>query len=333
MWQRLLYYICVGSKIFLKGVDLKMINAVTRDALVNEFQTGVTNMFEDVKGNYNIAEAMSSNSIDDVRAIVKKVQSLMIANIPQGRNAPKASLYISSSGVDEINVINITVANKISSSKSFSYQTSITKGKTIEKIVDFMKDVYTALLIDDLVCENLERVNEVLAEAVKDAGLSYGIRVVSTLGNDNKKIASMTDDEIVFVADPERVFTLDTIIVLLDEVDEVITEDVITSHYNSLVDDISQAQTPEQLVGIHGGALISYICDISKRLKPLTLIKRICSKNIEKLRGSKDAVAYYLEDDVFALVERRDGNFAVVLSPFDVKTLRRVDVDVLKGIA
>jgi hypothetical protein len=331
MWQRLLYYICVGSKIFLKGVDLKMINAVTRDTLVEQFQSGVSTMFEEVKGNYNIAEAMASNSIDDVRAIIKKVQSLMVANIPG--NAPKASLYISSSGVDEINVINITVANKISSSKSFSYQTSITKGKTIEKIVDFMKDVYTALLVDDLICENLERVNEVLAEAVKDAGLSYGIKVVSPLGNDNKKIASMTDDEIVFVADPERVFTLDTIIVLLDEADEVITEDVITSHYNSLVDDISQAQTPEQLVGIHGGALVAYICDISKRLKPLTLIKKICSKNIEKLRGSKDAVAYYFEDDVFALVERRDGNFTVVLSPFDVKTLRRVDVDVLKGIA
>lgn len=78
---------------------------------------------------------------------------------------------------------------------------------------------------------------------------------------------------------------------------------------------------------------MAYICDISKRLKPLTLIKKICSKNIEKLRGSKDAVAYYFEDDVFALVERRDGNFTVVLSPFDVKTLRRVDVDVLKGIA
>lgn len=319
-------------KNILKGVDLKMINAVTRDTLVEQFQSGVSTMFEEVRGNYNIAEAMASNSIDDVRAIIKKVQSLMVANIP-GRNAPKASLYISSSGVDEINVINITVANKISSSKSFSYQTSITKGKTIEKIVDFMKDVYTALLVDDLICENLERVNEVLAEAVKDAGLSYGIKVVSPLGNDNKKIASMTDDEIVFVADPERVFTLDTIIVLLDEADEVITEDVITSHYNSLVDDISQAQTPEQLVGIHGGALVAYICDISKRLKPLTLIKKICSKNIEKLRGSKDAVAYYFEDDIFALVERRDGNFTVVLSPFDVKTLRRVDVDVLKGIA
>ena len=120
MWQRLLYYICVGSKIFLKGVDLKMINAVTRDTLVEQFQSGVSTMFEEVKGNYNIAEAMASNSIDDVRAIIKKVQSLMVANIPDVSNAPKASLYISSSGVDEINVINITVANKISSSKSFS---------------------------------------------------------------------------------------------------------------------------------------------------------------------------------------------------------------------
>lgn len=318
---------------YLKGCRFKMINATTKEALVNEFQTGVTTMFEEVKGNYNIAEAMSSNNIDDVRAIIKKVQSLMVANIPESRVAPKATLYISSTGVDEINVINITVANKISSNKVFNYQTSVTKGKTIEKIVDFMKDVYTALLIDDLVCENLTKVNEVLAEATKDAGLGYEIKVVSSLGNEGKKIASMSDEEIVFVADDQRVFTLDDIIVLLDEVDDVITEDVFNAHYNNLVEDIAQAQTPEQLVGIHGGALVSYICDISKRLKPLTLIKKICSKNVEKLRGTKDSIAYYLEDDVFALVERRDGVFAVVLSPFDVKTLRRVDTDVLKKLA
>ena len=42
---------------------------------------------------------------------------------------------------------------------------------------------------------------------------------------------------------------------------------------------------------------------------------------------------YYYVNDIFALVARRDGHFEVILAPFDVNTLRKVDVDILKEIA
>lgn len=311
-----------------------MINAKLRDELLSQFKSGSREMFDSVKENYKLKEAMESNDVDSIRDIVKKVQLIMVANIPDGLKIPKTSLYVSPTGTDSISIVNITISNRISDeNKKFSYSSAVTKDNCIEKVFDFIQSVFVALIVDDLVNENLAKVNDVLAQAAAESGIEYEIKVVSSLGNEGKKIASMTDDKIVFVADEERVFSLENIIVLLDEPIELITSEVIEDHYQRIVEELSTAQTPEQLVGIHGGALVSYVCDISKRLKPVTLIKKICGKNISKIHGDKDTIAYFFENDVYALIARRDGKFEVILSPFDVKTLHKVDVDVLKAIA
>ena len=310
-----------------------MFNAKSKDAIISSFKEESTKMFDSAKGNYKLQEFMKDSDVDGVREIVKKIQSLMIGNIPEGVGIPKVSLYITPTGDDEINFINLKITNRIKSEKTFSFAVAITKDKAVEKVFDFMQSVYEVLILDELIDINLTKVNDVLAQAVTEAGVDYAVKVVSPLGNEGKKIASMADDEIVFVADEERAFSLDDIIVLLDEPTEILTEEVIENHYQSIVEEMSTAQTPEQLVGIHGGVLVAYVCDISKRVKPITLIKKVCNKNVFKLHGNKDTMAYYLKDDVFALVVRRDDDFEVILSPFDVNTLHKVDVDVLKTIA
>ena len=310
-----------------------MINVTKKNEIISQFTETSKEMFKTVNANIDIDATMSSGDVDALRLAVRKIQSIMIANVPYGVAVPKASLYVSPTGVDEITIVNITIANKISASKSFNFQNVVTHGNANEKVFNFMLSVYTALLIDEMVDENLARVNTVLASAVKEAGLEYAVRVVSTLGNEGKKIAFMSDDEIVFVADEERVFNLDNIIVLFEEADETYTEDVLKKHFQVLVDEMATAQTPEQLVGIHGGALVAHVCDISKRLKPMTIIKKVVSKNVTRVRGNKDTLAYYNEGNVFAILARRDGHFEVILSPFDTETLRKVDVDVLKEIA
>ena len=35
---------------------------------------------------------------------------------------------------------------------------------------------------------------------------------------------------------------------------------------------------------------------------------------------------------MFALIEKKDGELKVILSPFDIKTQRKVDLDVLKAV-
>lgn len=310
-----------------------MITAEEKNSLVQEFHNASKEMFESVKENCKLRCAMEADDVDDARDIIKRIQNVMVANIPEGLSVPKTSLYVSPVGNEGISLINIALVNKMSAQKTFKYAITVTRDNAEEKVFDFMLSAYTALIIDELVNENLKKVNDVLTQAVAESGIDYGIKIVSSLGNEGKKIASMSDDEIVFVADETRVFSLENIIVLLDGATELISEETIQKHYNSIVEELATAQTPEQLVGIHGGALVAHVCDISKRLKPMTLIKKVCSKNVDRLRGDKDTIAYYSKDDVYSLIARREGNFEVILSPFDTKTLRKVDVDVLKAIS
>ena len=311
-----------------------MVTLTEKNEIVQVFSTDATKMFEEVKGNFDFATAMATGNVDVVKDYVKKIQNVMIANVPDSVMIPKVSLYITPTGgtADDISLINITVANKISSEKKFSIQGTATATNTAQRIFDFFLSVYTMLIVDLLAEENLVVVNEKLAAAVERAGINYQIKVVTDLGNGGKKISLITDDEIVFVADIERVFNLEDVIVLINEPNEIFTEEVIDKNLTVLAEEIGRAQTPEQLVGMHGGALIAYICDISKRLKPMTLIKKVVSKNIQRVRGNKDTFAYYSEGDIFAIIAKRDGMLEVVLSPFDVNTLRKVDVDVLKKI-
>lgn len=312
-----------------------MFNAEVKKNLIDEFKLNAGNLFNEVKDDCDLKAAMLNGDVDDVRGIVKRCQSIMVANIPDGVDVPKTSLYVSpttASGDDSISLVNITLSNKISADKVFKYATTVTREGAIDKVVDFMMGVYITLIIDKLVSKNLERVNDVIAQAVAESGITYGVKIVSSLGNDGKKIAHISDDEVVFVADESRVFDLDKIIVLLEEETELISADVIQQHYNNLVEEFANAQTPEQLVKNHGGVLVAHVCDISKRLKAMTLIKKVCTKNVSKIRGDKDTIAYFADGDVFALVAKRDGNFEVILAPFDVNTFRKVDYDVLKAI-
>lgn len=310
-----------------------MFNLSQRDELLEQFMAAANKSFAGSEP--KVREAMQSGDAGEVRNSVKFLQQLVIAAIPENVPVPKASLYVNSAGVDAISLVNIALSNRVNAPEDFKYKSAFGMTEDVnEKVFRFIRDVYGDLIIIELVKFNLKTVNEVLANASAQAGLQYGIRVIPAIGSAaGKKIMSMSDDEIVLVANTERALELDDMVIFLQEPDEVFTEEVIKAKFDKLVATLSSAQTPEQLVGIHGGDLLSFICDISKRIKPSTLIKSVCTKDVKKLRGDNDAIAYYQEGSTFALVARRDGGLEVILSPFDLNDLHRVDVDVLGAIA
>lgn len=308
-----------------------MLNAAKKDELIALFTEGVSaNMANNCEG-LQLEEFMANNKVDLVRDCIEKIHYNVIAAIPEGVTVPRVSLYQSLQGENEISIIVITITNCISGTKKFRFSFSATRRNTVGKVADFIREVYEELILDSLMEENLTRVNEVLAQAVKDAGVGYEIKVVTPMGNKDKKIALMTDNEIHFVADVDRTFELDDILVL-HEVEEFVTEEMIQDAFKKEVEDIAEAQTTEQLVDKKGGMLVRYVCDISKLVKPMTLIKKITNKNVENIRGNKDAIVYYHKDGIFALLAKREGNLEVILSPFSTEDLRKVDFDVLKAV-
>lgn len=288
------------------------------------------NMTDDIGG------FMDKGSVDLVKDCISKFQRNIIAAVPDEVDVPMVSLYqspLSTEGDGTIDLISLVLSNRINSTKKFKYSARVAKAGIIQKLKDFFIPAYTELIISSMVDSNLERVNDILSQATEEAGVPYSVSVVSELSHKGKKIATLFDDEVVFVADEDRALSLESLMIMrVPDEEEMITEEMIQTAYSALVSEIQECQTVEQLVA-NPGAFIRYIADISKHVKPSTLIKEICGKNVEKLTGKKDTLAYYLKDNVFALIAKRDGNMEVVLSPFDLTTMRRVDVDVLKQIS
>lgn len=244
-------------------------------------------------------------------------------------------LHVSVNGSEEkgITVIVITLSSRISAAKKFKYSFSATQYNTKESIVDFITRVFVDLIVDDLATSNLVRVNEVLSEATKDAGLDYSVVIESPMSGKGKKLSYISDDEIHFVADIDRVFELNDLLILKEEETDVIKEEDVLKAYDGLVAEIAECQTTPQLVSKKGTSLISYICDISKRADPMSMIKKVTSRNWESRRDnySKDMIFYSVVDGTFALIALSEGNAEYLLHPFTVENYRPADVDILEA--
>lgn len=311
-----------------------MNNVTTKKQVLNDFLNSVEENVEANLSDLDFQDYMKEDKVDHIRAAVNKIKANMVKSIPDGVSIPELSLYISPTGTEDegVSVIHVSVNNRLKNTKKFKFQYSACGSNITEQLVDFFKETYCVLITDGLAEQNLNVVNDVLKEACTAANLGYTISVVTALSQKGKKIAYISDEEIQFVADEDTVFELDDLLVLR-EPDEMVTEEMIENAKKELADSLASSQTTEQLVANHGGSLVQYICNINKHIKPMTLIKKVCNKNSEKLNGNKDTLAYFSKDNVFAIVARVEGKFELVLSPFDTETYRKAEFDVLKALA
>lgn len=308
-----------------------MFNVKDRDDVLNQFRTDASEKVNEACKNLDIVRFMMKSDVDCVRKCIEKVEACVISSIPQGTPVPKVTIHVTPTGDEYISIITITASNKIKSNKQFKFTVKVTKQDTLETLKGFFIDIYAALIMDEMIETNLKIVNDVLEKVTDQAGVSYVVKVVSPLGKDGKVLYSIMDDEVEFVADVNRVFELDDIL-MLQTPNEDVTEEMVNGAIADEVEVVSGCQTTEQLVAKHGGMLVEYICDINKQVRPMTLIKKVCSKNVEKVKGDNDTFAYFNNGEVFALLYRRDGEFEIALSPFDIKTFRKADFDVLGAI-
>lgn len=306
-----------------------MYNIKSKNQLVNEFISNVDANLEIVKAYGSLAESMRQDDAGMVKYLITETAKIMVASVPEGLNIPDVSVYTSMNGDDNmIRVIDLILRNKYSSNYEFKMKTRVVYSDNVFDVVaDFLKCSYIELIIDTIVKRNLEVVNAKLAEIGEKAGNDFVVKVVTPLNNKGKKIVKITDKEVVFVADEERVLNLDDILVFCQPT-EFLTEEKIQQGFDEEVARFAEAQTSVQFIGVHD-PLVAYICDISKLVKPFTLIKKVYSKNIEKVKGSKETFAYYLKDGVYSVIYVSEDGVEVALQPFDIETLEIVDVDVL----
>ena len=312
-----------------------MYNLKEKEEIISAFANNARSNAKENLADLDILRFMKSGDIDLIRESVNKIKATVDMSIPGTIGIPKYSLYVSATGSQgtEISLISISITQRIKSDKKFRFKATATAENTVNTILDFLIAVYTELIVDELAEENVKVVNELLKEVTTEAGLSYEVAVVTSLGNEDKVIAYLGDDLVQFVANESRIFDLDDILALQD-VSEIITEEHILKAKQDLVDEFATIQTPEQLVQAHGGALLGYVCDINKRVKPLNLIKSVSNRNVLNVTGIKDCLTYYYNEEqgIFSIVAKRGNGYEVVLSPFDVETFRKVDFNVIAEI-
>lgn len=309
-----------------------MYNVEVKDNLVKEFLSNVDANLEIVKAYGSLAESMKQDDAGMAKYLITETAKIMVASVPDGIKIPEVSVYTSMNGDDNmIRVIDLILRNKYSSNYEFKMKNRVVFSEDVfEVVVDFLKCSYVELIIDTLVRKNLEVVNAKLAEIGEQAGNEFTVKIVSPLSNEGKKIVKITDKEVVFVADEERALALDDILVFCQPT-EFLTEEKIKQGFDNEVSRFAEAQTTPQFIGVHD-PLVAYICDISKLVKPFTLIKKVYSKNIAKVKGNKETFAYYQNDKVYSVIYVSEDGKEVALQPFNVETLEIEDVDVLSEI-
>ena len=273
-----------------------MFNIQMKNELVDEFVSNVDRNLSIVKAYGSLEESMKQDDAGMVKYLIKETNRIMVASIPENIEIPSVSVYTSMNGdANMIRVIDLILRNK-----------------------------YT------LVNKNLEVVNTKLAEIGQKAENNFTVKVVTPLSNKGKKVVKLTDNEVVFVADEERALSLEDILVFCKPT-EFITEEKIQQGFDEEVARFAEAQTTPQFIGVHD-PLVDYICGISKLVKPFTLIKKIYSKNIEKVKGHKETDAYFFKNGVYSVISVSEEGREVALQPFDIETLEVVDLDVLNEI-
>jgi hypothetical protein len=312
-----------------------MINLETRNELLEQFKARANTRLVENCQDVDFKKYFADADLYMVKNVIKKIKDNVYGALPLGYALEKTFMYITATGDanSAMSVVNISISTSGKSAEDFKFKTAVTADSTYAVVVDYMIGVYSVLLLDAMEKVNLKKVNEVLAELAEKAGVDYSVSVVSSTDRAGRKINYMSDDTLELVADEDMVFQLDDLVVMKDVDGLIVTEDLKEQVMQQEIDAMKLAQTPEQYMKAKAGFLAGYVADVRKQVKPLTYIKKITSKNVRSGRGKKDCLMYFFEDGVFALVEQKDEQLNVVLSPFNVETYEKVDVDVLDKIA
>lgn len=313
-----------------------MFNAKMRDDVVYNFASEVERVAETMRNLHKVKTYLDAGADSYVRDNLHTINDFIAGCLPKGIVTDVLTVGASVSG----NAINMTIKTKKSDAaipmrvkKTVVRRSNSTDNTMYDDCVTAIYSVYEMMLLLSMAQQNIDKVNEVLADLLKRANLDYTVRLVSYYGKpEDKKIEYLSNDEVVFVCDRENIFGCHNLAVFRDP-DALLSEEDIEKAKNNLADEMSVAQTTIQFVQNKGFTLINHLCAIPKMKKMPGYMKKIVSKNVMSNMSRSDGLMYYLEGNTFAIVDVKDGEAEVVLSPCDLETFRFLDdVDVLSLI-
>lgn len=313
-----------------------MFNAKMRDEVIRSFGSEVERVGEIMRDLHRIKTYLDAGADSYVRDSLHKINDFIAECVPQGLEVDEISVGANVNA----NVINMTVKTKKSDAvcpmrvkKVVVRRNDSTDDTMYEECVEAIYDVYVSQLEAAMAQKNIDKVNAVLADILQRAGLDYSVKLTSFYGHsEDKKIAYLSDNEVVFICDKENIFNCNNFAILRDP-DAILTESDIEKAKSDIAEEISVAQNTLQFVQNKGFVFITHLCDIPKTKKMSRVVRKMVSKNVMFANNRKTGgIMYYDVDNVYAILEVKDGEIDVILSPFDLETFKYVEKDILAEI-
>lgn len=234
--------------------------------------------------------------------------------------------------------VTVTIRTKLKS--TYKYRKDVTVALD-EEFIENVGKAYIDALFDmfyiDEATQNVEALNAKIASIIEENEIPYSFSFAVD-ANSTAIVLSVNDNEVVFNASIPRAHDIASLPIFKsgDEYNDLICKEAT----DNLVEALKSIQTPVQL--IKGGVdIIKEVTGVSTKKRASKLIRDSYHRQAKFLCKVKTGVGYYNETvningedvEVFALVSKaEDGTIALVLSPFDVKTLSKVDYDVVEAV-
>ena len=278
-----------------------------------------------------------ADGIEVIQNIVADIESVLKAPRVEGVGLPAylSKLTYEDGSMDKITV---SVRTKLRSAYKYRKDTVVTVDEDLVMTIGkaYIDALYDMFYIEEAIA-NVEALNEKVAAIIEENEIPYTFKFAVNADTD-AIVLSVDNDVVVFNANIAKAHDIARLGIFSsgDEYNNLICKEAT----DKLVASLKAIPTTVQL--IKGNvALIKEVTGVSTKKRASKLIRGSYHRQAKYLGTVKAGVGYFEETvkingedtEVFALVSKaEDGTLAVVLNPFDIKTLYNVEFDVIEAV-
>lgn len=271
--------------------------------------------------------------VDSIKSSIKGAAVGLDIKTPAYRVS--TSTFATSSKDETIKEIVVTFRNKLNA--EVDYARKFTFSVSDSELVDAIYNSFITILNELSYIEQgmlvIEEVNAVLAK-IKEEHPEVTVDLSFSFSDDDSIVLAISDTSIVFSASIEGILkTAD--MALFSKADDSFAELCQRREVDMYVASMSAVQFAPQVIKANVKVILNMLgSKITRRADKV--LRRTYHKKAQFLATQKAGIGYYSEKVadsdavIFALIEKDEEGCKVILSPFDARTLERVECDVLK---
>lgn len=277
---------------------------------------------------YDEAHNVVSGLINDAKSVISGCFS------EDGTSLPKYLVTFKTMNEgDKLSQVVITIKSKLKDTFKYKKEFIVNVGDSFAE--DFIQghiDAIFGLYYRSCADSNLKEVNDVIKEICITNNIPYTFEF--TLSDGNEYVVYIDDEKVVFNASLEK--ALETTQIGLFQSGDDYLDLVRERQSEKLIEVLLATQTTTQLVKANLD-IVKTLIGYSTKRRADRLIRTAYHKKAEHFDKVKAGYGYYEGEidgvSIFAILKKdSNGDISVSLSPFDIKTLANVEVDVVSEV-